>query len=145
MFIRCFFIFIIFSFCICCNAGNIKKYNKKEIICKTVFPNELEKDLYNFDLYINELESNKRVSAKIIDWTVNNTDKLNGCSLTGWSKFGLDINYNPWYLKIGIISGRMECYKKIEIIDNKKWGCFEDWEMNHSQNVFFGICFIKEF
>jgi len=45
--------------------------------------------------------------TKSIDWLVNNVNKPDGWSLTGYSMLRLTEDYNPFRIKLGIIDGEM--------------------------------------
>jgi len=68
-----------------------------------------------------------------INWTIDNMDKVgigeNGeWSLTGWSKMGVTKDFNPWFLKVGIITGRLGAAREMDCAETENWKQWADWE-----------------
>ena len=82
--------------------------------------------------------------AKATLWTIDNIDTVKGYNLTGWSKSGLDSNLNPWYLKVGVISGRTAGLNEIKREEYRKLGILEDWHRTDN-DVAVGIHFGRKF
>lgn len=72
------------------------------------------------------------IVGNAVEWCIDNADKHSGWSLTGWSKMGLNENFNPWFLKIGIISGRIEGPEQIGYVEDANWRLFEEWQQRDS-------------
>ena len=87
--------------------------------------------------------------GKAAEWLINNSVKANGWSFTGWSKTGLDENYKPWRLHIGIISGELDVNVAYDLSDKENrtpsYALMEEWEHRRSNEVVFGIVFTKSF
>lgn len=82
-------------------------------------------------------------------WVINNTVKRDGWSFTGWSKSGLDANYNPWRIHIGIVSGEMDVHTAYYLTEQEKhtpgYELLESWNRERSEGVRFGFSFSKRF
>jgi len=68
-----------------------------------------------------------------INWTIDNMDKIGigekgEWSLTGWSKMGVTKDFNPWFLKIGITTGRLGAAREIDCVETENWKQWADWE-----------------
>jgi hypothetical protein len=79
-----------------------------------------------------------------INWGLENYIKTEGWQLSGWSKVGLDKDFNRWRFKIGIIS-EMEAVRKMDIDVDRNLRVIQDWERQVNKGPVFGIFFIKEF
>lgn len=85
----------------------------------------------------------KKIGSKI-EWTLNNLDKFNGWSLTGYSWGKLDSNFNPYRIKFGIINMDMN----LDLADENARDV-HNWQYRVDQNqrrgAVFGLSFIKKF
>ena len=87
--------------------------------------------------------------GKAAVWMINNTVKHNGWSFTGWSKTGLDENFHPWRLHVGIISGELDVNIAYDLADKSRctpsYRLLEEWEQQRTNSLVFGIVFTKRF
>jgi len=86
--------------------------------------------------------------GRAIEWTVNNIDKARGWSLTGFSKAGLSEDFNPWYLKIGFIGGRLAFARETDYVENERYRYYADWERGeyiHNREMILGFHLVVTF
>jgi hypothetical protein len=87
--------------------------------------------------------------GKAAEWVINNTVKHNGWSFTGWSKTGLDEDFRPWRLHIGIISGELDASLADNLTEKShctpSYQLLEEWEQRRQNDFAVGIVFTKRF
>jgi hypothetical protein len=88
-------------------------------------------------------------AGKAAKWIIDNTVKLNGWSFTGWSKTGIDEEFHPWRLHVGIISGEIDANIADSMAENRtpraRWEELEEWQRRRTNCVAFGLVFTKRF
>lgn len=87
--------------------------------------------------------------GKAAEWVVNHSVRTNGWSFSGWSKTGLDEDFRPWRLHIGIISGELDVNTAYDLAEKSRWTprykLLEEWEHKRTNELVFGIVFTKRF
>lgn len=82
------------------------------------------------------------VIGEPIKWIVNNADKWQGWSLTGYSWGGVTKEtHNPWRFKVGVVNGEWEMSRMQQKEDLRQWNEFQDWERQIRKDPVFGISF----
>lgn len=83
------------------------------------------------------------------EWFINNTVKHNGWSFTGWTKTGLDEEFRPWRLHIGIINGELDVNTAADLADRTYctpgYELLEEWEHQRHNDAVVGIVFTRRF
>lgn len=85
--------------------------------------------------------------GKSVMWVVNNIAKLEGWSLTGYSKFGLDEDFRPWRLHFGIINGELDTGLAYSILDEMRppHERYDAYHQGRAPGIVIGIVFSKSF
>ena len=87
--------------------------------------------------------------GKAAEWFINHSVKVNGWSFTGWSKTGLDEDFRPWRLHVGLIGGELDVNTATDLAEQPtprpQWQVLEDWERRRTQGVAVGIVFTRSF
>jgi len=87
--------------------------------------------------------------GKAAEWVINNSIKANGWSFSGWSKTGLDEDFRPWRLHIGIISGELDVGLADRLADRSNhmsgYELWQEWNQRRQNGIGFGVVFTKHF
>jgi len=85
--------------------------------------------------------------GKALEWFINNTNKPDGWSLTGYSSLKVDERGNMSRWKVGIINGELDwsTYQDIEGRNEPSYRLLEEWNQRMSSEMVFGISFSREF
>ena len=83
--------------------------------------------------------------GKAAEWVINNANKPNGWSLTGYAKLKISKrNISRW--KFGIINGELDwsLYQELENSKMYHHSLMNEWNMRKSREVIVGFSFSKE-
>lgn len=83
------------------------------------------------------------VLGNMLLWVANNSNKMEGWSLTGYSKVNLDSEYRLSRWKFGIIGGELEAMRPIH--DKNLRHLYENDDLGMQYGAAIGIHFYKEF
>jgi len=85
--------------------------------------------------------------GKSMEQAINNTNKPDGWSLTGYSSLKIDERGNMSRWKIGIINGELDwsTYQDIEGRNEPSYRLLEEWNQRKNSEMVFGISFCREF
>ena len=85
--------------------------------------------------------------GRSIERAINNTNRPDGWSFTGYSSLKIDERGNMSRWKIGVINGELDwsTYQDIEGRNEPSYRLLEEWNQRKNSEMVFGISFCREF
>jgi len=83
--------------------------------------------------------------GKISKWVIDNTNKPDGWSLTGYASLKVDKQGSLSRWKVGIINGELDWAIYEDINSYPDYQKLDEWNQRKNNEIVFGIFFCKEF
>jgi hypothetical protein len=86
-------------------------------------------------------------AGKAAEWVINNVNRADGWSFTGYASLKINNEGNKSRWKIGIINGELDSTTHNDLCQRREpnYTLLEEWNQRKTKEMVFGISFIKEF